>query len=331
MVTRCECRPGTVLLDALGCRFTPSAVKAGLATGAVAAAAVAAVSLAQAALSAGADPAAGAAAADVSSGGGGGGVTEALRTALAGLSGGGPGGSPGAAEGAGGGGATAAAPQFLALVASLVLSECLLAPLAEELVFRGVLLPALLPPPPPPPPAHSLHLDSPAADLAAAPPRMLSQGEAATAVGAEAPAEVAGSPHPQDFGSREPTGLASRPDPGFQGHAAEPATASASPGPQGPNTDSSLGPAGPSMGPTAGPQARAGLGPVAVQAGAFAAYHLSAAELPAQLALGLVLGGGWVLGGRNLAVSITAHAAYNAAALGLLLLTAFTGASTAAR
>ncbi|GLC36841.1 hypothetical protein PLESTM_000507700 [Pleodorina starrii] len=213
------------LLPALGFRPTPAALAWGAATAAAAAAAVAACNAAlAAALSA--DPTAE-------------GNTQALRAVLQAAS---------AAEGSGGGGGAAAAAASAAAVwtlACLVLSECLLAPLAEEVLFRGVLLRSLLGTP--------------------------------------------GTPSPSPLRNSLYT-------------------------PEGPDPDG---------GDAASRSSRAGaagwLGPLLGQAAVFATYHLNAAEWPAQFALGLALGGGYLLSGGNLAASLVAHGLYNGAAVLLLL------------
>ncbi|KAG2436516.1 hypothetical protein HXX76_006814 [Chlamydomonas incerta] len=261
---------------ALGIRWSGGAAVWGVATAVVAAAAVATISLALAALSD-----AGAAS----------GNTQALREVLLGADGG---------SGSGGG----SLPLPL-LAAALLLAECVLAPLAEELVFRRVLLCALAPAPAPvagpamvpAPAAHlgALELETAQVqqqeqqqqqpDSAAAPrPPASAAIAAAEAAASNAPAmPSAGSPPPASAGAEAGKGITAAPPPVLAWR----------------------------------PE---WLGPLSLQAAAFAAYHLNPGEVLPQAALGGVLGLAYLASGRNLAVPLAGHALYNGAAVALLLL-----------
>jgi membrane protease YdiL (CAAX protease family) len=58
---------------------------------------------------------------------------------------------------------------------------------------------------------------------------------------------------------------------------------------------------------------------VALQAAAFAVYHLTAAEFLPLFCLGCVLGGVYVWSGRWVGASVAAHALYNGATLTAIL------------
>ncbi|KAG2454707.1 hypothetical protein HYH02_000544 [Chlamydomonas schloesseri] len=261
---------------ALGARWTVGAVVRGVGTAAAAAAAVALITVALAVLS---------------DGGGSSGNTQALRQALL-----------GADDGTGSG-----LPLPL-LVAVLLAAECVLAPLAEELVFRRVLLSALALGP-------LAGTEAEAAPASTAASTSAVAGDSADVVVAQPQAEPHARPEQCDSAAPGLHPLADATLPASRLHATAPphpapeAAAAPSPTP----TVSVVAQQAPAWRPEWS-------GPLVLQAVAFAAYHLNPGELLPQAALGGVLGAAYLVSGRNLAVPLTGHALYNGAAVALLLL-----------
>ncbi|PNW86871.1 hypothetical protein CHLRE_02g099251v5 [Chlamydomonas reinhardtii] len=259
---------------ALGMRWSGGAVVWGAVTAAAAAASVAAISLALTAIS------------DESTAPG---NTQALREALLGAD------ASGNSSSGGGG-----LPLPL-LAAALLLAECVMAPLAEELVFRRVLLDALVPAPSP----------VPVPEPAAAP------AEESGATLAEVQQDVS-----QQLQLQRGSDAAPQPDAFATALAPEdaaqtPAAPSAASPSQTPATPAAA--AAPAPPPAVLAWRPEWSGPLALQATVFAAYHLNANEMLPQAALGGVLGWAYLASGRNLAVTLMGHTMYNGAAVALLL------------
>lgn len=200
------------------------------------------------------------------------------------------------------------------LAAALLLAECVMAPLAEELVFRRVLLDALVPAPlPVPVPAPAA---APAEDSGATMAEVqqdVSQQQLQLQRGSDVapqPDAFATTLAPEDAAQTPAAPSAASPSQTFATPAAAAAPAPAA---------ARAADAAPAPPPAVLAWRPEWSGPLALQAAVFAAYHLNANEMLPQAALGGVLGWAYLALGRNLAVSLMGHAMYNGAAVALLL------------